>query len=233
MSKISKREWLDCQKWEKESWGSDIYVTPTNGEVRKQNSYAVYMGLSEPEDQLTLSASEGLNIDLGNKSVLDVGCGPVSMLLRSSNFSRAVGVEPLDYGSDVNQAYSNQGIELMRIPAEEMSFSALEFDEVWMYNVLQHTYDPEAILQNIKGVGKVLRIFEWIDTNVHKGHPQVMATSDFVRALDLDSHEFQVKTFNPVATPGLSGKAIIVTKKLVTDEVFGHHYEGDRLITED
>ena len=213
MRKISEREWSDCQKWEKEAWGSEIYLSPNNGEVRKQNSYAVYMGLSKPEDQLTISATDGLNIDLKNKSVLDVGCGPVSMLLRSSNFNRAVGVEPLDYGTEVDKAYSSRGIELLKIPAEEMSFSALEFDEVWMYNVLQHTYDPETILQNIKGVGKVLRIFEWINTNVAQGHPQVMTERDFGRVLDLANHEYKVHKFNPVTTPGLSGKAISIIKR--------------------
>ena len=182
-------------------------MDPNNGEVIKQNSYAVEMGLSE--------SGTSLNIDLKNKSVLDVGCGPISMLLRSSNFSRAVGVDPLDYGAKVDEAYSSRGIELLKIPAEEMSFSALEFDEVWMYNVLQHTYDPEAILQNIKGVGKVLRIFEWIRTKVADGHPQVMTVRNFVRTLDLSRDEYRVNTFNPGASKArLSGDAIIITKRL-------------------
>jgi 2-polyprenyl-3-methyl-5-hydroxy-6-metoxy-1,4-benzoquinol methylase len=34
------------------------------------------------------------------------------------------------------------------------------YDEVWIYNCLQHTQDPELIIQNAKKSAKILRIFE-------------------------------------------------------------------------
>jgi hypothetical protein len=45
------------------------------------------------------------------------------------------------------------------------------FDEAWIYNCLQHTDDPELIIQNALKSAKTLRIFEWIDVPAHDGHP--------------------------------------------------------------
>jgi hypothetical protein len=44
-------------------------------------------------------------------------------------------------------------------------------DEVWIYNVLQHTQDPALVIENAKAAGEIIRIFEWINTRVNVGHP--------------------------------------------------------------
>ena len=47
------------------------------------------------------------------------------------------------------------------------------YDEVWLYNVLQHTQDPEKIIRNAQRAGRIIRIFEWIETriSINEGHP--------------------------------------------------------------
>jgi hypothetical protein len=50
----------------------------------------------------------------------------------------------------------------------------MPFDEVWIYNCLQHTIDPEKILANARASAKIIRIFEWIDEPISIGHPQLL-----------------------------------------------------------
>ena len=48
------------------------------------------------------------------------------------------------------------------------------YDEVWIYNCLQHTEDPEFIIKNAKRYGKIIRIFEWVNMAINNGHPQLL-----------------------------------------------------------
>ena len=45
------------------------------------------------------------------------------------------------------------------------------YDEVWIYNCMQHAIDPERIIANAKAAAPLLRLFEWIDIPAHDGHP--------------------------------------------------------------
>ncbi len=48
------------------------------------------------------------------------------------------------------------------------------FEEVWIYNVLQHVIDPIKVIENAKRLAPVLRIFEWIDLPAYEGHPHAL-----------------------------------------------------------
>ena len=52
----------------------------------------------------------------------------------------------------------------------EMLTTDTKYDEVWIYNVLPHCENPEEIIKIAKEKGKLIRIFEWIDTPIGKGH---------------------------------------------------------------
>jgi len=199
--KIKKEDWLICQKYERESWGNNVYLNEQNGELHKQNRYALNMGL--------INDINNFEIDLDSKSVLDVGCGPISMLLRSNNFKRAVGVEPLFYGEDVFDNYKNKNIDLYNIPAEEMNFKDREFDELWMYNVLQHVYDVSLIIKKIERYSKKIRIFEWIDIPPHDGHPHMLTEDFFVESMNLKKDDYKIVEFSDSL---MSGRAIIIEK---------------------
>jgi hypothetical protein len=58
------------------------------------------------------------------------------------------------------------------LPGEELKETG--WDEVWIYNVLQHTVDPRLIIENAKRAAPVLRLFEWIDLPPHDGHPHML-----------------------------------------------------------
>lgn len=159
--------WEEAQKWEQEWHGT--CVNSLNEEL-KQLVYAKKMGI-----KFTPDAKTPYNIDIEGKSILDIGGGAYSLLLKASNFSRAIVAEPIDHPEWVMKRYEAANIKFWNIPGEEIAFPPEadpldKYDEVWMYNVLQHTKDPEKIIQNIKKMGKLLRIFEWVDTPVTSGH---------------------------------------------------------------
>jgi ubiquinone/menaquinone biosynthesis C-methylase UbiE len=181
---VSKAEWEDNQKYERHEWAENVFIVQGHTEVDKQNFYSEFMGITD--------SHVFEKIDLNGKSILDIGCGPVSLLLRCYNFSRAVGVEPLFYGTDVDTIYKNHGVSLVRLPAEELSFEEQEFDEVWMYNCLQHVYDPTLILDKISKFGKTLRIFEWLDIPPHTGHPHEFNAEYFIKTLNLSPSEYKI-----------------------------------------
>lgn len=114
-------------------------------------------------------------INLGNKAVLDIGGGPVSLLLKATKDSKRTVADPCDYPSWVGERYKAQGIEYEQLKGEDVNtLGTGVYDEVWLYNCLQHVDDPARIIANAKSVlkpGGVFRIFEWINTPTNTAHP--------------------------------------------------------------
>lgn len=156
--------WEEHQDWEAQWWGNCI---DTFGEEAKQISYAHRMGLvNKPRGEKWPS------YDLEGKSVLDVGGGPVSMLLKCVNPGRMVIVDPCTYPDWVYHRYEEAGISSLCDPGENIDQLPIgNFDEVWIYNVLQHTQDPAKIIANVKERASTLRIFEWVNIPACPGHP--------------------------------------------------------------
>lgn len=162
----TEMEWDEHQEWERGWWGN---CANTMAEERKQEVYAQRMGLiNEPRD------GKWPVYDLKGKSVLDIGGGPVSMLLKTVNGGTMVVADPCNYPGWVAARYAECGIYYERVGGEEVVDRLAEdahFDEVWIYNVLQHVDDPEKIIKNALKLGTIIRMFEWVDMGVHPGHP--------------------------------------------------------------
>ena len=163
-------EWEEAQKWERD-WHYNC-VNSYNEEA-KQLIYAKKMGLK------TMSSSKTpYRFQFAGESILDVGGGPYSLLLKCEGFSRAVVVDPCIYPDWVYARYDICKIEHIASPGEELDkvFNLKKdiFDEIWFYNVLEHVYNPEEIVKNAIGLGKIIRVFEWIDTYVSNGHPNIL-----------------------------------------------------------
>mgnify|MGYP001026688950 CR=1 FL=1 len=157
------KKWNEAQKWEK-NW-HDNCVNSFN-EEKKQLVYAEKMGL-----KMTGNNKTPYIFDLHGISILDLGGGPYSLLLKCENFSKATVVDPLDYPEWVIERYKSINITYIKKPAEELNVDkTCIYDEVWLYNVLQHTISPEKIIKNALQKAKLIRIFEWINTGTNKGH---------------------------------------------------------------
>jgi 2-polyprenyl-3-methyl-5-hydroxy-6-metoxy-1,4-benzoquinol methylase len=170
--------WETDQEWERNWWGN---CCNTYAEETKQLTYAHRMGLvNEPRDGMWPV------YDLGEKTILDIGGGPTSMLLRTVNGKGKVVQDPCEYPDWVMERYATAGITYLRYPGEQRLEPVDPFDEVWIYNVLQHTEDPETIIKNALEVGKLIRIFEWIDLPPHMGHPQELKAHLLLQWLGAD-----------------------------------------------
>ena len=141
-------------------------------EEEKQLVYAEKMGLTRKPTPKT-----PYNFDLDGASVLDIGGGAYSMLLKCVNFSEAVVQDPLmyKYPDWVLSRYKTMGILFDNIKGEDLVEdygNERLFDECWIYNVLEHCQDPEKVIKNARNLGKIVRIFEWIDTRlgINDGH---------------------------------------------------------------
>ena len=153
--------WEDDQKWEQNWWGDCLN---TWGEEQKQRHYAERMGLVE------LSNSQfSFYYNLDGKTVLDIGGGPVSLLLKCVNFGVSTVIDPLPYPDWIAARYKHAQIFYRQQKGEDIEDG--NFDEVWIYNVLQHVVDPEKIIQNARRAGKIIRLFEWLEIGVAPGHP--------------------------------------------------------------
>lgn len=152
--------WDKAQIWEAGWWGNCVN---TFGEEMKQHLYAMRMGLTFHHD-----GRSPYNIDMNGASVLDIGGGPVSLLLKCTHVLGVV-ADPLEVPAWVVMRYERAGITFNPTRGEDLKERG--WDEVWIYNVLQHTQDPARIIRNAQKAGSVIRLFEWIDTTVNVGHP--------------------------------------------------------------
>jgi len=151
--------WQKAQDWEKQWWGN---CANTLGEEMKQLVYANRMGLIQTRDNST-----PYRFDMGGRSVLDIGGGPVSLLLKCVNVKGKV-IDSLQFPKWIEERYKLAEIEFERIKAEDITEGG--WDEVWIYNVLQHVEDPKKVIVNIRKAAKIIRVFEWLDIPLSTGH---------------------------------------------------------------
>jgi SAM-dependent methyltransferase len=99
-----------------------------------------------------------------DKRVLDIGCGPASLLLSYQGHyaDGSVALDPLTFDEHDESSYAEAGITRHIGPAEEYA-DEKKFDEVWLYNCLQHVQSPEQVCNVAKEhtMGAV-RIFEYV-----------------------------------------------------------------------
>ena len=155
--------WNDEQEFERGWWGD---CTNTYAEEQKQLTYTYKVGI-----QAGFSNGHWPSYNIKDKSIMDIGGGPVSILLKCENRGSCCVIDPCDYPAWVKARYDIARIDYIKIKGEDLAADFPKFDEVWIYNVLQHTEDPELIIQNAKSIAPIIRIFEWVDMPAHEGHP--------------------------------------------------------------
>jgi len=158
----TSEQWKLESEWEKD-WHGGCFNS--YGEEEKQLLYFNRMGFKAFHN-----GKSPYNFDLGGESVVDIGGGPYSILLKCVNYSNATIFEPCDYPQWVADRYALAGIEYLKQKGEDIDTSQ-SYDLVLIYNCLQHTEDPHKIINNALAISKEVRIFEWINTAITKGHP--------------------------------------------------------------
>jgi 2-polyprenyl-3-methyl-5-hydroxy-6-metoxy-1,4-benzoquinol methylase len=146
-------------------WGN---CENTFGEELKQLKYLELMGFQRSPTWRTQ-----YSFDAGGKSIIDIGGGPCSVLLKFVNLTRGVIVDPGAWPPWVAARYAAASLGDWRIEGELVDDSHGSFDLALIYNCLQHVQDPAQVVRRaISLVGSSgLRMFEWIDLPAHEGHP--------------------------------------------------------------
>jgi hypothetical protein len=172
-----ERTWEDEQEWERRWWAD---CANTYGEETKQLTYAHRMGL-----QITPWAGRWPVYDMEGRSVIDFGGGPASMLLKCANVTTPRVVDPCPWPQWVYDRYAARRIGVVPMPAEDFERGNGEpfYTEAWIYNVLQHVRDPEAVVMAARNAGETVRIFEWLETPASPGHPHTIREDDLNRWL--------------------------------------------------
>lgn len=165
---MSNGHWHDAQHDEKAWWADCVN---TYWEETKQIEYSKLMGIHFVPDE-----RGPYSIDLDGLSVLDIGGGPASLLLKTINPGQLVVADPCEYPKWVEQRYKAHGVKYIKVKGEDLDKPEFNcrFDEVWMYNVLQHTDKPDKILENaLNALTKTgqLRFFDWVNTPTNTAHP--------------------------------------------------------------
>lgn len=155
-------------EFEKSYWHTCVN---TFYEDRKQFVYARYMEIPQTIPDIDWA------LDAQNKRILDIGGGPSSMLLKCHNLVKGKVCDPIDYPYWTKLRYEMHNVDVEVIAGEDIKETG--WDEVWIYNCLQHVHNVERIINNAKHAAPVLRMFEWINIPVHPGHPQ-MLTREFL-----------------------------------------------------
>jgi len=127
--------------------------------------------LEEEQKHRVYAPLMGIGWNLHGAAVLDIGGGPVSMLLKAHNRGGCAVIDPLidRFPQWVRDRYLESGIEAWAMRGEDIDFDG--YDEAWVYNVLQHVDDPTAVCANARASASVVRVFEWIDIPAYEGHP--------------------------------------------------------------
>lgn len=125
-------------KFEKNYWGDCIN---TFLEEQKHFVQAKLMGIN----------IDRYSFDAGGKKILDIGSGPVSMLLKTKNLALGMVCDPIRYPDWIYDRYRAKGIIYLVRSGEEVD--TFGWDEVWIYNVLQHCMNPKKIIENAKKSG--------------------------------------------------------------------------------
>ena len=128
---------MDDYEFEKDYWGD---CCNTFDEDQKHYVYGRLMGLQQ----------EHYSFVVGRKRILDIGGGPTSMLLKCKDLVKGKVIDPIQYPKWTMMRYLMKNIDIEIIPGED----AVEYgwDEVWIYNCLQHVKDPQKIIENAKEI---------------------------------------------------------------------------------
>lgn len=184
-----EKTWAEAQLWERNWW---MTARKHHASEIVKNSFVAKM----------MFLQEGVP----EKTVIDIGCGPLSLLQRLPVKSGAA-LDPIHYG-DLEELYKPNGIKRIIKCGEDLSEEDGLYDEAWIYNCLQHVKNPTQIIENALKVAKMVRIFEWTYIKPYTGHlheltPELlskpfhtagwntlMTTKGFLNHNDLNGHYF-------------------------------------------
>lgn len=115
--------------------------------------------------------------DVKNKKILEIGPGVFAALIYCQNTTQSAIVEPMDLPENVRQFYESRGIKIFKNAVEDLEFE--QYDEVWVFNVMQHIWNPDVFVAKLKAISKRILFFEPIGTPLDDLHVHSYTLQDF------------------------------------------------------
>ena len=140
-------------EYQTQFWGDCIN---TYKEEEKHFVYGKLMGLQQSGDRFIIP----------NIRILDIGGGPVSLLLKCEGLSKGRVLDPIDFPDWTKDRYKSRGIDVTVGTGEDHVFEG--YDEVWIYNTLGFVDDPKKLVENAFKSANTVRVFEWITLDKDK-----------------------------------------------------------------
>jgi hypothetical protein len=136
---------------------------------------------------------------MAGKRVIDVGCGPHSIMLDIAHVLDVTGcaaLDPLTFRDVDERVYARWRIPRVMSAVELYQPWTVDgwrrFDEAWCYNCLQHVRDVDVALSQLQSyAGERVRLFEWLNVPETVNHPHVL-TADRLRNA-FDAREWRVE----------------------------------------
>lgn len=166
-------KWHTAQKIEKQ-WHDNCINSYE--EETKQIFYMQHAGL----ELLKIDGKYPV-IDFQNKSVIDIGGGAYSPLLKAINVNGTV-LDPCDYPDWIYTRYETAGLKSVKQRAEDYCNDL--YDIGLMFNVLQHVENPKLVVDNAIKMCKKIYLFEWIDAPTNEAHIHTLKEEELSKWLN-------------------------------------------------
>jgi len=197
-------EWEHAQEAEKEYWYG-CGIDDPDGSTRRQllvdsESQKADFIFNQMVDHFGVDPAK----DWSKLKVLDVGCGPTSLVARSKFGKTRAGVDPLAYPKWVYEDYKKHGFKVFLQPFEELD-TTKKFDIIIFYNALQHFANLGEVARKCREVlakGGKIYLSEYLEVPTNHAHIHYLESAK----LDglFEGAGFEVESVNKqVRLPGL------------------------------
>jgi UDP-glucose 6-dehydrogenase len=117
------------------------------------------------------------NFDVKNKKILEIGPGVFAAFLYCNNTENSIIIEPLNFPENVKKVYENKNIKILNEAVEDIEIPKV--DEIWVFNVMQHIYNPGQFVAKLKKSARKILFFEPINTAIDDLHLHSYSFEDF------------------------------------------------------
>ena len=182
---VSSMRWAKAQRAESASWHiPDHLEGPEISEFFHNEQTKARFLIKVAEQALGISVQQLM----GDRTVLDIACGPGSIVSEMPEPSRKIGLDPAPFPKWVHERYSSLNFELISNPLESAIFHNRNIGPdplVVMYNALQHFQDCEKAFFNLKNSLGSHQVFfvDYAYVPADPAHPQILTFSRIERML--------------------------------------------------
>lgn len=183
---VSRRRWELAQVAEEHSWPLPLdwdYSGDVLPKLMLDEQTKARFIVSQGEEILGLS----LRSLVEDKTVIDVACGPCSIISNWDNCKEKIGIDPAKFPSWVHKRYQEHNFELVSSTLEGAVVKSITGPPpvVVMYNALQHFQDINGAVKNLKKIAKNHELFfvDYAEIPADAAHPQILTEKRLRRIL--------------------------------------------------